>query len=45
MDDYELPDAEMRIADKIRSDWWEAMEDVARYHGMEYYEDLPEDEM
>ena len=44
VDDYELPDAEMRIADKIRSDWWEAMEDVARYHGMEYYEDLPEEE-
>ena len=45
VDDYELPDAEMRIADKIRSDWWAAMEDVARYHGMEYYEDMPEDEM
>lgn len=44
VDDYELPDAEMRIADKIRSDWWAAMEDVARYHGMEYYEDLPEEE-
>ena len=43
VDDYELPDAEMRIADKIRSDWWAAMEDVARYHGMEYYEDMPED--
>ena len=45
VDDYELSDAEMRIADKIRSDWWEAMEDVARYHGMEYYEDMPEDQM
>lgn len=45
VDDYELSDAEMRIADKIRRDWWEAMEDVARYHGMEYYEDMPEDEM
>ena len=44
VDDYELPDAEMRIADKIRSAWWAAMEDVARYHGMEYYEDLPEEE-
>jgi hypothetical protein len=44
VDDYELSDAEMRIADKIRSDWWAAMEDVARYHGMEYYEDMPEEE-
>ena len=43
VDDYELPDAEMRIADKIRSDWWEAMEDVARYHGMEYYEDMDDE--
>ena len=43
VDDYELPDAEMRVADKIRSDWWEAMEDVARYHGMEYYEDMDDE--
>lgn len=43
VDDYELSDAEMRIADKIRSDWWATMEDVGRFHGMEYYEDLPEE--
>ena len=45
VDDYELTNAEMRIADKIRRDWWATMEDVGRFHGMEYYEDLPEDEM
>ena len=43
VDEYELSDADMRIADKIRGDWWEAMEDVARYHGMEYYEDMTDE--
>lgn len=40
----DAPDEEVWMADRLRSDFWEFMEEAAIYHGMKYYEDMEDED-